>query len=335
MENLLALKVFIEVADAGSFTVVGRQHGLSSSAIGKTVRRLEDRLGVRLFHRNTRSVALTQEGRLFVESCRRILREIDAIKHELTQTKGKPKGRLRVGIPLVGMVVLPVLSRFLSIYPDVELDIDFTDRPIDIVEGGYDVIVCSGEAKDSRLKTRSLGHYRYQIVGSPAYMERAGTPMVPAELAGHACLHQRHWGTGKLQHWPLPLSETGCQVVLPVTASSSAIEPLVALAEQGVGLVCVPDFAIRKQINEGSLVTVLDRFVEHEACLRAVWPASDYAPPKLRVFVAFLGKHLQRPYAEVAGWSTCADVEPENKRAFDVIRPPNSTGQVNLLRAVT
>jgi DNA-binding transcriptional LysR family regulator len=107
MENLLALKVFLEVADAGSFTVVGRQHGLSSSAIGKTVRRLEDRLGVCLFHRNTRSVALTQEGRLFVESCRRILREIDAIKHELTQTKGKPKGRLRVGIPLVGMVVLP------------------------------------------------------------------------------------------------------------------------------------------------------------------------------------------------------------------------------------
>jgi len=292
MENLVTLKVFLHVAEARSFTLVGRQLGLSSSAIGKTVRRLEDRVGVRLFHRNTRTIALTQEGHSFAEGCRRILCEVEAIEQQFKQTRGKPSGRLRVGLTLVGTIILPILGRFMQTYPDVELDMDFTDRTIDIVEGGYDVVVCSGVAKDSRLKTRCLGRYGHLVVGAPGYFDRAGVPQTPPDLARHACLHQKHWGSGKLQPWPLLRPESESELTLPVTAVSSAIEPLVSLAESGAGLTCVPDFAVRKQILEGSLVAVLDRFVENDGSLRAVWPASDYVSPKLRAFVGFLAKHL-------------------------------------------
>jgi DNA-binding transcriptional LysR family regulator len=292
MENLVALNVFLRVAEARSFTQVGRQLGLSSSAIGKSVRRLEDRLGVCLFYRNTRNVTVSPEGLLFAESCRRIFREVEAVQREFAQSTGEPKGRLRVGVPVVGMVIVPILARFMQAYPNVELDMDFPDRTSDIVEGRYDVVVCSGEAKDSRLKTRCLGRYMYQIVGAPSYFDKTGVPAAPDDLINHACLHQKHGETGKLQPWPILGTKAGGDFALPVTATSSAIEPLVSLAESGVGLACVPDFAVRKQINEGSLVSVLDRIVERETALRAVWPATDYASPKVRAFVDFVAKHL-------------------------------------------
>jgi DNA-binding transcriptional LysR family regulator len=129
-------------------------------------------------------------------------------------------------------------------------------------------------------------------VGSLSYFEQAGVPAAPDNLINHACLRQKHWETGKLQPWPILGTEAGGDFVLPVTAASSAIEPLVSLAESGVGLTCVPDFAVRKQTSEGSLLSVLDRFVERDTALRAVWPANDYASPKLRALVGFLAKHL-------------------------------------------
>src|ERR1700704_3281034 len=131
LDSLGALSVFVRAAEARSFSDAGRQLGLSSSAIGKAVARLEERLGVRLFHRNTRTVALTQEGKLFLESCRRIFSEIDTIEHEFAQSSGTPRGKLKVSLPLVGMLMMPTVSQFMRAYPSIELDMDFTDHLVD------------------------------------------------------------------------------------------------------------------------------------------------------------------------------------------------------------
>ncbi|WP_163864475.1 LysR family transcriptional regulator [Myxococcus eversor] len=290
MDSLGSLNAFVQAADARSFTLAGRQLGVSSSAIGKAIARLEERLGVRLFHRSTRTITLTPEGSLFLERCRRIFCEIEAAELELAQTQGAPRGRLRVSMPIVGMLMMPTLSAFMRAYPDIELDLDFSDRLVDVIDEGFDGVVRAGEVSDSRLMARVLGTFRLTLVGSPDYLARKGTPRKPEDLKSHACLHHRFASNGKLERWPLRRGRK--ELELPTTAVVNTIEPLIFMAEQGLGITCLPDFAIRRQLADGSLVTVLEQHSQHQGTFRMLWPSSRYLSPKLRVFVDFMAKHL-------------------------------------------
>jgi DNA-binding transcriptional LysR family regulator len=290
MDSLGSLNAFVQAADARSFTVAGRKLGVSSSAIGKAVARLEERLAVRLFHRSTRTITLTPEGALFLERCRRIFCEIEAAELELAQTQGSPRGKLRVSMPLAGMLMMPTLSAFMRAYPDIELDLDFSDRLVDVIDEGFDGVVRAGEVSDSRLMARTLGTFRLMLVGSPGYFARKGTPRKPEDLAGHACLHHRFATNGKLERWPLRRGRKDFE--LPTTAVANTIEPLIYMAEQGLGITCLPDFAIRRQLAEGTLVSVLDSHTHHSGTFRMLWPSSRYLSPKLRVFVDFMAKNL-------------------------------------------
>jgi DNA-binding transcriptional LysR family regulator len=292
LDSLAALNVFVRVAEACSFTDAGQQLGLSSSAIGKCVARLEQRLGVRLFHRNTRCISLTHEGKSFLESCRRIFSEIRSVEQELARAKGTPKGRLRVSMPLDGMLMVPMLGDFIRAYPDVELDIDFTDALVDVIDGGYDVVLCTGEVNDCRLKSRRFGAYRFEIVGTPDYFARAGVPTRPEDLLDHACLHRRHPATGKVHPWPFAQSATGSDLILPVTATASTLAALVHLAKSGVGIACVPTFCVRQEIDDGTLIGALGESIDRVEVVRAIWPSSQYPTPKLRVFLDFLAENL-------------------------------------------
>jgi DNA-binding transcriptional LysR family regulator len=270
LDSLTALNVFVRAAEACSFTDAGQQLGLSSSAVGKCVARLEQRLGVRLFHRNTRCINLTHEGRAFLESCRRIFSELRSVEQELAETTGAPRGRLRVSMPLTGMLMVPTLGNFIRTYPEVDLDIDFTDSLVDVVDGGYDVVLRSGAVSDCRLKSRRLGAYRLEIVGSPDYFARAGVPAKPEDLLEHACLHRRHPATGKVQPWPFAPSATISDCILPETVTASTLDALVHLAESGVGVACVPDFCVRRQIEGGVLVSILNGSIDRVEAVRAV-----------------------------------------------------------------
>jgi DNA-binding transcriptional LysR family regulator len=170
--DTLALNVFVQAAETRSFVAAGRILGISASGIGKSVGRLEESLGVRLFHRSTRSVTLTAEGEMFLERARRILAEFDAAQAELSQASTVPKGRLRIGFPLVGDPFLPALAEFQRRYPEIELDVEFDNRKVDVIEEGFDAVVRSGEIEDSRLKSRLLGHLRMLLVGAPDYFAR-------------------------------------------------------------------------------------------------------------------------------------------------------------------
>src|ERR1700756_81684 len=172
MDSLGSLNVFVQAAEARNFTVAGRQLGVSSSAIGKAVARMEERLGVRLLHRSTRSITLTAEGALFLERCRRIFSEIEAAELELSQTHEAPRGTLRVGLPLVGTLMMPTVAAFMRAYPEIMLDLDFSDRVIDVIEEGFDAVVRFADAGDTRLMSRSLGTYSRRLVAARASLSR-------------------------------------------------------------------------------------------------------------------------------------------------------------------
>lgn len=292
MDSLSGFIVFVQVAETRSFVAAGRLLGVSASAVGKSVARLEKKLGVRLFHRSTRSITLTAEGTLFLERSRRILAEIEAAELELSQATATPRGRLRVSLPMVSTLVLPVLGEFMRTYPEIELDLDFTDRMVDVIEEGFDAVVRTGEPADSRLTARQLGSFQMLLVASPEYLEKRGIPKRPADLAGHACLHYRFPNTGKLEVWPLRRGAEASELLLPTSMICNNIETRVCFALQGLGIACLPDFAIRNALVEGRLHTILDKYVERSGTFRVLWPASRHPAPKLRVFVDFLSERI-------------------------------------------
>jgi len=292
MDSLGSLNAFVHAAEARSFTVAGRQLGVSSSAIGKSVARMEERLGVRLLHRSTRSIALTAEGALFLERCRRIFSEIEAAELELSQTHEAPRGTLRVALPLAGMLMMPTLAAFMRAYPEIMLDLDFSDRIIDVIEEGFDAVVRFADAGDTRLMSRALGTYLRRLVAAPAYLAAKGVPKTPDDLKAHACLHHRFPTSRRFEQWPVPPEQAGVEIELPKTAVASTLEPLIHLAEQGLGIAYLPDFAIGRQLREGLLVTVLDDYTDRSGPLRVLWPSSRHLAPKLRAFVDFLAANL-------------------------------------------
>lgn len=295
MDSLGALPIFIQAAETRSFTAAGHQLGLSASAVGKAIARLEGRLGVRLFHRSTRTITLTQEGHLFLARCRRILGEVEAAEQELADTHATPSGRLRASLPMVGMLLMPAVNAFIQAYPEIESDLDFSDRLVDVIGEGFDVVLRTGDAADSRLMTRIVGTFHHRLVASPAYLDRRGIPIKPADLAHHACMRHRYPTTGKLEAWPLRQDRMAGTIEPPATVVASALEPLISMAEAGLGIVSLPDFVLYEHLRTGRLVPVLSDHTEHSGVFRLLWPSSPYLSPKLRVFIEFMTSNLFPP----------------------------------------
>ncbi|MEW9678466.1 LysR family transcriptional regulator [Pseudomonas sp. TE50-2] len=292
MENLGALGVFVRAGEARSFTAAGKQLGISASAVSKAIVRLEARLGVRLFHRSTRTVNLTPEGQLFLDRCRRILCEVESAEAELLQTQAAPTGKLRISLPSVGTVFMPKLAEFKRRYRDVELDIDYTDRVVDLIEEGFDAVIRTGEPADSRLMARRLGACRKVIVGSPAYFDQSGTPSKPDDLTNHECLFYRFPSTGKLDVWPLWNAGEVPHNDLSASMVTNTLDPQVCFAEQGLGIACLPEIAVRKQLQMGSLVTVLEDHNRDNMVFHVLWPSSRHLSSKIRAFVDFSVENL-------------------------------------------
>jgi DNA-binding transcriptional LysR family regulator len=295
MDSLNGFMVFVQVADLRSFVAAGRALGISASAVGKSIARLEEKLHVRLFHRSTRSITLTAEGMLFLARSRRILAEIEAAEQELSQASETPRGRLRVSLPLVSSLVLRVLGEFMKTYPEIELELDFTERMVDVIEEGFDAVVRTGELNDSRLTARKLGKYRSLLVASPAYLSQHGLPTVPSDLLQHRCLHYRFVHSGKLEPWCLRLAPQEPELQLPVSMACNNIETRVCFALQGLGIANLPDFSIRELLATGQLQSVLDDYVTREGTFYILWPASKHPSPKVRVLVDFLCAHMFTP----------------------------------------
>ncbi|MET3578456.1 DNA-binding transcriptional LysR family regulator [Mesorhizobium robiniae] len=292
MDQVGPLNTFVQAADARSFTAAGHQLGISSSAVGKAITRLEERLGARLFHRSTRTITLTPEGAMFLERCRRILGEIEAAEMELAQTYGAPRGKLRVSLPIINALMVPGLNAFMQAYPEVQLDLDFGDQLVDVIDGGFDAVIGAGGVTDSRLMSRIVGEFRLKLVASPDYLARRGVPQIPEDLMAHACLLHKFATSRKLERWPLRRDGEDLDITPPPAVVANTIEPLLLMALQGLGIACLPDVLIREQLKDGTLETVLEDYVAHVGVMRVLWPSSRYLSPKLRVFVDFMAENL-------------------------------------------
>ena len=288
MDSFSGLESFVRAADLLSFAEAGRALGISASAVGKNVARLEQQLGLRLFHRTTRQVRLTQEGSLFHERCRRILDELHDARAAMQAAAEAPRGRLRVSLPTIGYrFLLPVLPEFQARYPEVELDLDFNDHLVDVVEAGLDVVIRSGELADSRLVARRLGPFRFILAASPAYLAERGVPLTPADLAGHSSLRYRFLNSGKLEEWMLP----GLPA-MPIALVCNNMEAMLGAAVSGLGLAYMPDFLARDALARGELQQVLAEQLTHSGQFSALWPSSRQLSPKVRAFVDFASERL-------------------------------------------
>lgn len=292
MDTLGTLGIFIQVAEAGSFASAAQRLGLSGSAVGKAILRLEDEMGARLFHRSTRSMALTEEGSFFLDSCRRIQAEFEQAQAQLSRSQATPRGQLRVSLPLAGMLLMPTLSAFMATYPQINLDLDFTDRLVDVIEDGFDAVVRTGDVKDTRLMSRKLGTFRHMIVAAPEYLAENGRPSVPEDLLLHRCLHHRFANSGRLEPWPLARDGRELKLDLPVTTVASTLEPLIYLAERSFGITCLPPFAVSSGLAERKLVPLLEDYLSEAGTFRILWPTNRYLSPKVRVFVDYMAANL-------------------------------------------
>lgn len=288
MDYFGAISAFVQSAETRSFTDAGRRLGLSSSAVGKAVVRLEEELGARLFHRSTRAITLTAEGSRFLDRCQRILEEFDAARVELLQAKAAPRGKLRIGLPEVGTQLMPHLLAFQQQFPGIELELNFSDQLVNVIDEGYDAVIRIGEVDDSRLTTRALDGYRHLLVAAPSYLARRGTPAHPADLAAHACLRYRYPSSGKLDPWPLFVNGVAVDIELPQSSITNAITPLMAMAEAGAGIALLPDCIAADAIAAGRLVSVLEQHVHDHRKVCLLWPASRQSLPKIKAFIDFM-----------------------------------------------
>ena len=293
MDKLSGLRAFVKTADLGSFVAAGQALEISASAVGKSVAKLEQALGVRLLQRSTRRIQLTDEGRVFHERCRRILDDLDDAQAMLARTGEAPRGRLRISAPVVGHHFLsPLIPDFLARYPEVELDINFTDRTVDLIDEGIDVAIRSGDLPDSRLVSRPLNRFRLLLYASPAYLARHGTPELARDLERHTVIRFRHPSSGKLLAWPMLQATADADVRLRTVLACNNMEAVFGATLRGVGIACMPDFLAREALADGRLVSVLQAQLSAGGQFSALWPSSRHLSPKVRVFVDHLGEQL-------------------------------------------
>lgn len=284
------LQAFVRVAETGSFSEAARRLGLSKSMVSRQVSSLEAELGVRLLHRTTRSLSPTEAGRAYLERCQRILADLDEANQLVSRLQAVPRGRLRVSAPLsFGISHLSAaLPGFLERYPEIELEMNMTDRHVDLVEEGWDVAVRIGRLADSSLIQRRLAPIRRLAAASPAYLERRGKPLVPQDLEGHDCLTH---GGAVVAEWRFVSPEgQALQVGVHGRFLADNGDVLRDMAVAGLGVVMLPSFFLGDDIRAGRLVPLLERFIPLDVSLNAVYPHGRHLSPKVRAFVDYLAE---------------------------------------------
>ncbi|AUH00086.1 LysR family transcriptional regulator [Prodigiosinella confusarubida] len=286
MDNLNGLLAFVRAAQSQSFAAAAERMNISASAVGKSVVRLEEKLNVRLFNRSTRRISLTDEGQMFFERCQNIVVQLEEAEQELVRISAVPRGKLRITAPAIGYrMLLPHLSEFRQRYPEVELDFDFSDRIVAVIDEGFDIAIRSGELSSSQMMSRRLGPFRFSIVGSPEYFKQHPVPQTPEDLQHHACLRYRFPGNGLWETWGI---NTPTPLELPLALSSNNLESILQATLQGLGVAYLPEFIVRGYLASRQLESVLSSYLKEGGKFSVVWPSSRHMLPKVRVFIDFL-----------------------------------------------
>lgn len=299
MDTPSEMSVFVKVVELGGFSAAARDLGMPKSSVSRYVARLEDRLGVRLLHRTTRSLRPTEVGAAYYARAARIVQEIAEAEAAVTEMHTVPRGTLRVTAPLTfGYLFLgELIASFMAAWPEVSVQVDLSDRIVDIIDEGYDLAIRVGDLADSSLIARRLGTAARVIVASPAYLARHGTPRTPDDLPDHACLLYAY--EASMSSWRLSPERTVAVRGRLVTNNGDV---LAAAAVGGQGLALLPRFIAGRHLRDGRLVTVLDDHVHSNAGIHALYPHNRHLSAKVRAFVDHLVEGLQP-----APWERCPE----------------------------
>lgn len=305
LERLTGLMAFARAGSLGSYTAAARSLGVSPSAVSKSIQRIEQRLGVSLFTRTTRSLTLTPEGRELHDRALRLLRDAEEIEQVAMAARSEPAGPLRVAAPLpIGIhVIAPALPGFRTLYPKVTVDLRLNDQIVDIVEQGIDVAVRIGELADSRLLSRRLAPHRLCAFASPAYLAVRGTPSHPDELEGHDTVTLRYQSTGQALRWPFRIGDRSLEVLPSSGLVVDVSDALVATLVAGGGIGMVATFLAAPYVARGELVPVLSQFAVERHNITALWPESRRTNPAVRAFLTLLQDAFQERMTTAASRS--------------------------------
>lgn len=315
LERLTGLIAFARAGSLGSFTAAARMLSVSPSAVSKSIKRLEQNLGVSLFTRTTRSLKLTPEGRDLHERALRLLHEAEEIEEAAKSARSEPSGRLRIAAPLpIGIHLLaPALATFREKYPQVTVDLRLSDHFVDIIDEGIDVAVRIGDLPDSRLLSRSLAPHQLCCYASPAYLERRGVPDHPDELAGHETVALRYQSSGQISRWPFRLGERSIEIVPTAGIIVDASDALVAALVAGGGIGLTASFIAALHVASGTLVPVLASYAVERHNITALWPESRRANPAVRAFLALLQDLFRERMKDAAAISPAThQASPQN-----------------------
>lgn len=295
MDRYTALQVFRCVAELNSFAEAGRRLGLSSAAVSKNIAELESHLGIRLINRTTRRMALTEEGRIYLEHVTRGLEALAEADEALSPVKAAPGGTLRVSAPMTVtlMWLSNSLPRFLSRHPRLKLDLHLDDRRVDLVREGFDLAIRgSDNLGDSSLIARKLTVMPHVLCAAPSYFEAYGKPVAPSDLKAHNCV--RFSLSGHADVWEFSKGERTEKVTVDARYSVSSSLAVRDALRAGFGLSLIPYPYVEDDLREGTLQSALDDWRTVETTLYAVYSSRHHVAPKIRAFIDFLIEEFGR-----------------------------------------
>jgi LysR family transcriptional regulator for bpeEF and oprC len=297
-DRLGSILAFVRVAELGSFVRAGKALGISSSAVSKSVARLEERLGLRLFQRTTRALSLTDEGRLFFKRCEKILEDVEEAEASMRERAATPGGILKIELPaaLGRLKIAPALTTLTSRYPDLRVEASFDDRLTDLIEAGLDAVVRIGEPRDSRLMVRKVGIARYIVCAAPSFIASQGEPESPQDLSRFNCINKMPCEGATTANWKFMSPETGQSFEQEVRGALNFdnTDVIIDAGLAGSGLVQLHTYMAEPHLKSGRLVQVLGRYAADGPPISVLFPSNRHLSPKVRVFIDFVANILDR-----------------------------------------
>ncbi len=295
--GLQQFMAFAQTARRQSFAAAARDLGSSPSTVAKAVARLEERLGVKLFHRTTRKVSLTPDGERLFQRCERVLAEVEDLEADAAGVRAGATGTLRIDIPLMygRQFVMPLLARLALANPGLQLDIRMQDSFSDIVREGLDMAVRVGKLKDSTLVARRIDSQQLIFVASPAYLKQHGTPNTPEQLATHLGVVFRQPSSGRIRPWQVRVGRRTVDIQARSQAQVNDGEGLVSGVVAGLGIGQVPDYMAKEALRQGLLVELMKAFRPPPMDISAVVPSARLMPSRVQLALKALESLKERP----------------------------------------
>jgi len=265
---------------------------LPKATVSTLIQQLETSLSVKLLHRTTRHVSVTADGAAYYERCLRILSDVKDAEESLSRTRLSPSGRLRVESPtgLASEILVPALPGFFERYPDIQLELGSSDRPVDLIEEGVDCAVRGGELGDSTLIARRIGIIHFVTCAAPSYLDRYGAPQHPRDLERHRCVNYFSAKTGKIYDWDFTRDGERIQVPMPGMIALNDSNAYVQAGLAGLGVIQMTDYLLLQHVREGRMVQLLPDWITDPLPVHIVYPQNRHLSAKVRVFVEWVAE---------------------------------------------